>query len=122
MSPPTRQRPANPRRRREPPALVLAGRAFLLGKLQSVEIAITEDGWIQSIGKVAQGARYHDVGDAVILPAATDLHVHFRDPGGNPKVENLASGTMQAALGGVALVGEMPNTTPPVTNLESLLV
>ncbi len=36
-------------------------------------------------------------------------------------MENLASGTMQAALGGVALVGEMPNTTPPVTNLESLL-
>ena len=56
----------------------------------------------------------------MILPAATDLHVHFREPGGDPRVESIASGTIQAALGGVALVGEMPNTSPAVTNLESL--
>jgi len=120
MVSPTRRRPDEERRRREPPALILAGRAFVLGKLQPVEIAISEDGWIQSVGKVVKGPRRHDVGDAVILPAATDLHVHFRDPGGDSRVENFTTGTIQAALGGVALVGEIPNTTPPVTNLESL--
>jgi len=115
-----RRRPDSERRRREAPALVLAGRAFVSGKLQSIEIAISEDGWIQTVGKVVKGRRRHDVGDAVILPAATDLHVHFREPGGDPRVETLATGTVQAALGGVALVGEMPNTTPPITNLETL--
>jgi dihydroorotase len=85
-----------------------------------VEIAIDDEGRIQSIGRVRHGAPRHDVGDAVILPAATDLHVHFREPGPETRTENLASGTIQAALGGVGLVGEMPNTEPPVTDVERL--
>ncbi|MGI0131061.1 MAG: dihydroorotase [Thermoplasmata archaeon] len=102
------------------PALVLAGRAFVRGRLQPVEIAIGDDGRILSVGKVRTGAPRHDVGDAVILPAATDLHVHFRDPGGPDDVENIASGTIAAALGGVGLVGEMPNTIPRVSDPEVL--
>jgi len=102
------------------PAWILAGRAFVRGQLQPVEIAIDEAGRIQSIGKVRAGAPRHDVGDAVILPAATDLHVHFREPGGHATVENFASGSVEAALGGVTLVGEMPNTSPPVTDRERL--
>lgn len=104
----------------ETPARILAGRGFLHGKLQPVEIAISEDGWILSLGRSRSGAPRHDVGDAVILPAATDLHVHFRDPGGPRGLEDIATGTVQAALGGVALVGEMPNTLPPVVDLTSL--
>lgn len=88
--------------------------------MQPVEIAIGDDGRIQSIGKVRTGAPRHDVGDAIILPAATDLHVHFREPGGSPDVENIADGTIAAALGGVGLVGEMPNTSPPVSDLAAL--
>ena len=118
MPPPVR------RHRPEPPvpapASVLAGRAFVHGKLQPVEIAIGEDGRIVSLGKIRTGAPRHDVGDAVILPAATDLHVHFRDPGGSEEVENLATGTIAAALGGVGLVGEMPNTRPPVVDPDAL--
>ncbi|MGA8304015.1 MAG: dihydroorotase family protein [Thermoplasmata archaeon] len=102
------------------PASVLAGRAFVRGKLQPVEIAIGDDGRILSVGKVRTGAPRHDVGDAVILPSATDLHVHFRDPGGSEDVESFASGTVAAALGGVGLVGDMPNTAPPVTDLDTL--
>jgi len=71
------------------------------------------------VGKIRGGAPRHDVGDAVILPAATDLHVHFREPGGPAEAETITSGTIGAALGGVSLVGEMPNTRPPVTDLES---
>jgi dihydroorotase len=108
----------------EPPraaiASILAGRAFVNGRLQSVEVAIDEDGWIRSIGKVRVGARRHDVGEAVILPAATDLHVHLRDPGGPTDAETIASGTVAAAVGGVGLVGEMPNTVPPVTDAATL--
>lgn len=99
-------------------ALILAGRAFVRGRLQPVEIAIDESGRIDSIGKVRGGAPRHDVGDAVILPAVTDMHVHFREPGGPPDAETIASGTVGAALGGVTLVGEMPNTRPPLTDVE----
>jgi dihydroorotase len=98
---------------------VLAGRALIRGRLQPVEIAIDDAGRIQSVGKIRGGAPRHDVGDAIILPAATDLHVHFREPGGPAEAETLTSGTVGAALGGVSLVGEMPNTRPPVTDVES---
>lgn len=122
MVPPPVRRPRSEARERlvPSPAFVLAGRAFLRGKLQPIEIAIGDDGRIQSVGKVRTGAPRHDVGDAVILPAATDLHVHLRDPGGPGDIENLASGTIAAALGGVGLVGEMPNTTPAVTDVGAL--
>jgi len=100
-------------------ALVLAGRAFVRGRLQPVEIAINDLGRIESIGKIRNGDLRHDVGDAVILPSATDLHVHFREPGGPTGAETIATGTVGAALGGVGLVGDMPNTRPPVTDVES---
>ena len=102
------------------PEWILAGRAFVRGRLQPVEIAIDRVGRIQSIGKIRTGAPRRDVGDAVILPAATDLHVHFREPGGSAEVESIATGTLGAALGGVTLVGDMPNTAPAVTDADLL--
>ena len=107
-------------RRTANPEWVLAGRAWVRGRLQPVEIAVGPSGRILSVGKVRSGGRHHDVGDAVILPAATDLHVHLREPGGSAEVENIAAGTVEAALGGVTLVGEMPNTTPAVTDADLL--
>jgi dihydroorotase len=109
-----------PPARSESPELILAGRAWVRGRLQPVEIAIDGTGRISSVGKVRRGGPRRDVGDAVILPAATDLHVHLREPGGHPEVETIATGTIEAALGGVTLVGEMPNTVPPVTDAERL--
>jgi len=100
-------------------ALVLAGRALVRGRLQHVEVAVDDRGRIRAVARVLPGSPRHDVGDAVILPAATDLHVHLREPGGPPEAETIPSGTLGAALGGVSLVGEMPNTRPPVTDVES---
>ncbi|HYA54339.1 MAG TPA: dihydroorotase family protein [Thermoplasmata archaeon] len=100
-------------------ALILVGRALVRGRLQPVEIAIDDQGRIQSVGRSLPGTPRHDVGDAVIVPAATDMHVHFREPGGPADAETIATGTVGAALGGVGLVGEMPNTRPPVTDAES---
>jgi len=102
------------------PEWILAGRAFVRGRLQPLEVAIDHDGRIQSIGKVLTGAPRRDVGDGVILPAATDLHVHFREPGGSDEVETIATGTVEAALGGVTLVGDMPNNAPAVTDADVL--
>ncbi|MCI4358584.1 MAG: amidohydrolase family protein [Thermoplasmata archaeon] len=105
---------------RSEPEFVLAGRMLANGTLRSMEIGIGPDGEIVRLAKSISGARRHDVGEAVILPSATDLHVHFRDPGGPKDLENFESGTLQSALGGVGLVGDMPNTDPPVTDPDRL--
>lgn len=120
MVPPVRSRA--PRAERKSPATerVVAGRAWVRGRLQPVEIGIDSDGRICDVAKSLSGSARHDVGDRVILPAATDLHVHFREPGGDPQVETIASGTLGAALGGVGLVGDMPNTVPTVSDPERL--
>ncbi|MDD5707776.1 MAG: dihydroorotase [Kiritimatiellae bacterium] len=47
-----------------------------------------------------------------LLPGLTDVHVHFRDPGGI-QAEDLASGSHAAARGGFTRVVTMPNTQPP---------
>lgn len=97
---------------------MLAGRVWHQGRLRPLEIAIGEDGRIVDVGRVRTGDRRHDVGDRVILPAAVDPHVHLRDPGGPDAAESIATGTVEAALGGVCLVGEMPNTQPVVSTVE----
>src|SRR3954452_6853581 len=49
------------------------------------------------------------------LPGLIDVHVHFRQPGGEHK-ETYSSGTAAALAGGVTTVLDMPNTTPPTTD------
>lgn len=97
---------------------VLAGRASLGGRIQPVEIGVDPNGRISAIGKDLPGPRRHDVGDRIIVPSGSDLHVHLREPGGSNDVESFAAGTIEAAVGGIGLVGEMPNTVPPVTDVD----
>lgn len=52
--------------------------------------------------------------DGYLLPAAIDMHVHFREPGAEHK-ETIETGTRSAAHGGVALAVDMPNTSPATT-------
>jgi dihydroorotase len=100
---------------------VLAGRGFYQGRLQPLEVGISSEGWIVAVGRNLRAPRRHDVGDRLILPTATDLHVHFRSPVPTKEsIESWGTGTVQAALGGVGLVGEMPNSVPPVTSAEAL--
>jgi len=53
------------------------------------------------------------------LPGLIDPHVHLREPGGTHK-EDWDTGTAAALAGGFTAVLAMPNTQPPVTNLETL--
>jgi dihydroorotase len=118
--------PTSSRRQRSSPdrvatiETVLAGRLLWKGKLTAGEVGLGSDGTILRIGRDVRGDRRIEFGDRVLLPSAVDLHVHLREPGASRTVENLESGTAQAALGGVGLVGEMPNTVPPVTSVETL--
>ncbi len=52
-----------------------------------------------------------------LLPGLWDLHVHFREPGGE-RSETLATGALAAARGGFTRVVTMPNTTPPMDRPE----
>lgn len=93
---------------------VLAGRAWVRGRLQPIEIGIGGDGTIVRLAKSIAGGERVELGDRVILPAATDLHVHLREPSGGASVERFRSGTEAAAIGGVTALGDMPNTEPPI--------
>ncbi|MFW6192028.1 MAG: dihydroorotase [Gemmatimonadota bacterium] len=74
------------------------------------------DGRIVAAGVVESspdGVRDLDVGGKVVAPGFVDVHVHFREPGGEHK-ETIRSGARAAAAGGFTTVWAMPNTDPPV--------
>lgn len=60
-----------------------------------------------------------DVGDCLICPGFTDIHVHFREPGFSYK-ETVATGSAAAARGGYTCVCAMPNLQPVPDCPESI--
>ena len=58
-----------------------------------------------------------DITGHYIAPGFFDMHVHFREPG-NEEAENLMSGADAALAGGFTGVAMMPNTSPPIDNVE----
>ncbi|RLF44146.1 MAG: amidohydrolase, partial [Thermoplasmata archaeon] len=71
-----------------------------------------ENGRIVKIKKNLHG-RKKDYGDAVIFPAAIDIHVHFREPGFEYK-EDFFTGSRAAAIAGITCVLDMPNNKPAI--------
>lgn len=67
----------------------------------------------------ADGSEVLDCRGAVIAPGFVDLHVHFREPGGEES-ETIESGSRAAAAGGFVAVCPMPNTDPPQDNASSV--
>lgn len=53
------------------------------------------------------------------FPGLIDPHVHMREPGATHK-EDWGTGTSAALAGGITMVLAMPNTTPPVTDTDTL--
>ena len=66
-----------------------------------------------------KNCRVVDASDLHILPGIIDPQVHFRDPGLTHK-EDLRTGSMAAAAGGITTFVEMPNTNPSTTSLKLL--
>ena len=60
-----------------------------------------------------------DITGLVIAPGLIDTHIHFRDPGFTYK-EDLHTGSLAAAKGGVTSVICMANTKPVVDNVDTL--
>ncbi|MGB0652004.1 MAG: amidohydrolase family protein [Thermoplasmatota archaeon] len=102
--------------------LSVAGRLYQDGELAPGILYIdTSTGLIERIGgpDEAPAERHLDFGDRAVLPGAIDCHVHFRDPGLTHK-EDLQSGSISAAFGGVTGFVDMPNTVPSTTNTKAL--
>ena len=96
---------------------VFEGKTWISGQgLVDTCIGVS-DGKITAVKKILEGDK-HTVFQGVILPAAFDMHVHFRDPG-YPHKEDWASGSVSAACGGVTAVVDMPNTNPFTSDLET---
>jgi carbamoyl-phosphate synthase/aspartate carbamoyltransferase/dihydroorotase len=55
----------------------------------------------------------------IIFPGLIDPHVHMREPGGTHK-EDWDTGTSAALAGGVTMVLAMPNTKPPIFDVQTL--
>jgi len=77
-----------------------------------VDVGIKNDK-IHTIGCLADSSADNviDCDGLHVLPGVIDSQVHFREPGLENK-ENLESGMLAAAAGGVTAVFEMPNTDP----------
>jgi len=98
--------------------LVVEGKAYINGTFENCCIGI-DDGKISEIKKTLKGNNHLDFGNKLILPAAVDAHVHFRDPGMTNK-EDFASGSLAAAFGGISCVFDMPNTIPQTVTVQTI--
>ena len=82
---------------------------------------LLRDGKIAQLGEVNASAAEQliDGTHLYLLPGALDPQVHFRDPGLTHK-EDLRTGSMAAASGGVTSFFDMPNTKPSTITIEGM--
>ncbi len=64
------------------------------------------------------GIEVLDAGGAVLTPAFTDMHAHFREPG-FPQKETIETGAAAAVAGGYTAAVLMANTNPPISYIET---
>ncbi|PUA31163.1 MAG: hypothetical protein B9J98_07440 [Candidatus Terraquivivens tikiterensis] len=101
--------------------LRIVGRALVGDRLLD-EVTVEVDGDLissVSVGDVGSGPRLLLSRGQLLLPSATDIHVHLRDWEQAYK-EDVFTGTSAAVAGGVTTVAEMPNTLPPIKSPSAL--
>lgn len=89
--------------------------------LDRVTDVLVENGKVVAIGDAlsAEGAQVIDATGLVVAPGLVDVHVHFREPGQTHK-EDIHTGALAAAAGGVTSVVMMANTNPTISTVETL--
>ena len=82
---------------------------------------LVEQGKIVKMGPSLsyEGAQVIDASGKVVAPGLVDIHVHFREPGQTHK-EDIHTGALAAAAGGFTTVVMMANTTPTISDVETL--
>ncbi len=83
---------------------------------------LIENGKISKLGQIddKHAEKIIDATHLYLLPGALDPQVHFRDPGLTWK-EDLRTGSMAAAAGGVTGFFDMPNTKPSTITVEAMI-
>ena len=71
----------------------------------------------QNLGQDAE--QVLDATGLVVAPGLVDIHVHFREPGQTHK-EDIHTGALAAAAGGVTTVVMMANTNPTISDVPTL--
>ena len=90
-------------------------------ELETLDILI-DDGIIIKMDKnINEDCITLDAKGCLVMPGATDVHVHFREPGFISK-ETIKTGTLSSAKGGFTCVMPMPNLNPCPDNYENLKV
>ena len=89
-------------------------------KINKGDILI-KNGIIEQIGNIShvEDANIINANDKYIIPGVIDPQVHFREPGLTHK-EDIQSGSMACAAGGITTFFEMPNTNPATINSKLL--
>ena len=86
-------------------------------KMDQIAELWLEDGQILAVGEELEKKvkdtpeRVVDAKGCYVMPGLIDMHVHLRDPGQTHK-EDIMTGSLAAARGGVTTVLAMPNTKP----------
>ena len=77
--------------------------------LDAVMDVLIEDGVVAAIDKNIEAAadEVYDASGLVVAPGLVDVHTHLREPGLEAK-EDIVTGTMAAAAGGVTTIACMP--------------
>ncbi len=94
---------------------VFSGRFFFHGSFQQLDIGVNE-GIIIDIKKHINNGK--KILKNAVIPAGTDTHVHFRDPGETEK-EDFSTGSISAIYGGTTTVFDMPNNRTKIDNYSS---
>lgn len=96
-------------------SLVLRNVTHPEGRVADISI---DCGMVVHSGAALPGNTTIDCTGLLVLPGATDIHVHMRG-GSQSKKEDWATGSRSALAGGVTLVVDQPNTIPPLNTPET---
>jgi dihydroorotase len=95
----------------------IEGRLLMPGGITEGCVGIT-GGRIVAVKKILEGDTHYILSNHLVVPAAVDMHVHFREPGGERKA-TFETESLAAAFGGVTTVADMPNNQPPPVDPRS---
>ena len=99
--------------------LIKNGKIIKDNKLIKKDILIDNEKIIKIRDDIKCDCEIIDAKGCMVIPGATDVHVHFREPGFEAK-ETIKTGTLAAAKGGFTCVMPMPNLNPCPDNYKNL--
>lgn len=100
---------------------IINGRVWVEGNLEKVVISI-KNGKISKLttqNNIPEADNIIDASGNIVFPGCVDVHSHLRDSEFSYK-EDFSSGTKAAIVGGFTTVLDMPNTKPPIINVNEL--